>query len=74
MCSQVLASTGTFLSCRTENAHSVFGLSHLVSFETLVHAADSFLKKKYLQDTKGNLNGNNKPLDVVSALNESLRH
>lgn len=35
----------------------VFSLSRTVSLETLLHAADSFLKYKYLQDTKGNLNG-----------------
>lgn len=55
--SQVLSSAQTFLSFWTENAHSVFSLSSTVSLETLLHAADSFLKKIYLQDTKGNLNG-----------------
>ena len=68
--SRGLSSTLSFLSCWTENAHSMFSLSSTVSLETLVHAADSFLKKKYLQDTKGNLNGNK---DFVSARND-LKH
>lgn len=55
--SQVLSATQTFLSSWTENAHSVFSLSSTVSLETPLRAADSFLKKKYLQDTKGKLKG-----------------
>lgn len=55
------------VSSWTENALSVFNLSSRVSLETLLFAANSFLKKRKIAagHQKENLNEHSKPLNLV---------